>query len=195
MTSASVAHELLHTCNVYHHGDGDLKQALWVTAYDEQGKMRIYPAAWGTEPDGTQGTTFHRVEGAARIKLFLEDHPDAEIDPPADLQLASVSTVYIGMPHGQHSGVENCVMRYRVATVYPKGAPLEYFWVKGTERDIAQNDLCTGAQGYSINRPGRRPQPRYGDADGASQRGNCAGQILVNDAIIAPLRTGKTGKK
>lgn len=190
----TVAHELLHTCNVYHHGDGDVWHALWITEYDENRVISIYPAEWDSNPDGTPAKTAHPIPGGARIKLFTEDKPDREIDPPEWMQLAPGASVYIGMPHGQHSGVENCVMRYHVAAAYPKGPPNEYFWVAGTERKIPQNALCNGVQGYLVNRPGRKPMPRYGDADTSLKRGKCTEQILVNDAVPAPSRLGKGTK-
>ena len=80
-------------------------------------------------------------------------------------------------------------MRYDSAMAYPRGnSTTEFFWVYGDEIPYSYQHLCTGIQGYAFNRAGRKPQPRYFDADVNSKRGNCAAQVLVNDSIPAPAR-------
>ena len=46
--------------------------------------------------------------------------------------------------------------------------------------------ICSQTAGTGVNEKDREPQPRYGDA--APNRGNCASQVLVTDAVTAPTR-------
>ncbi len=103
----------------------------------------------------------------------------------ADLYKDSPGSFELGIRGGQHSGVEDCVMRYDIANTYKKdGEPnTRYYWFG---RELPGAQLCSQSTGTSINAPGRTPQPRYFDA--ARGRGNCKGQILVNDAINAQRR-------
>jgi len=72
-------------------------------------------------------------------------------------------------------------MRYAVAQAYPKADTNVRYWVKGDE--LKGIFLCISPVGTGVNAPGRSPQPRYGDADQTTNhpRGNCAGQLCVND--------------
>jgi hypothetical protein len=171
-----IAHELLHTVAVWHHGDTDavntwqiifggnrrylnteaqirdLTQSAWIRARSEQGVD--FAAAMQT------------VLQAAyrRYGLFMEEGP--------------LMPVYIGVKGGQHSGVEECLMRYESAMVYPdQAAPLESFYVAAPEPEIAGSILCDRAAGNSLNAE-RSPQPRYFNA----LRGNCIQQLCVNDS-------------
>jgi hypothetical protein len=168
---STVAHELLHCCNVYHHGELDGKQ-YWNASDDESS---IYPV--NVDQDGA---ATGRI-GFTRIKLFAESDPEHEIPTPALFKVGKPVPVWIGMPHGQHSGDEECVMRYDCAVAYPKNASAnEYFWVFGKEP--TGESLCHAPEGHDFNKVGRSPQPRYLDADQKRNRGRCAEQIDVNDA-------------
>jgi hypothetical protein len=46
--------------------------------------------------------------------------------------------------------------------------------------------LCSQTHGDGVNDASRTPQARYGDS--AAGRGDCAHQILVNDAVKAAAR-------
>lgn len=88
----------------------------------------------------------------------------------------------VGVERGEHSGHQDCVMRYSFAKFYEAKAAAQktlYVVTPGTERIGLQ--LCQAAAGTGINSPGRRPQSRYGDAGAGG--GNCAAQICPNDAI------------
>jgi hypothetical protein len=90
-------------------------------------------------------------------------------------------SAYLGKPQGQHSGEQDCVMRYYFAEFYPmNGKDDTYYQVTpGTER--IGIDICHAGTGTGINDFDRDPQSRYGDA--ATGEGDCFSQICPNDAI------------
>ena len=94
----------------------------------------------------------------------------------------------VGEPHGEHSGDQDCLMRYYFAEFYPvQGKDDAYYLVTpGTER--IGMEICHSRAGTGINapKPPNLPQSRYGDA--AGDAGKCFEQICPNDAI-APRTT------
>ena len=74
-------------------------------------------------------------------------------------------------------------MRYDESNAYvSKNDPnLRY-----TVRETTGYQICRRESGTGVNEAGRTPESRYGDA--APGRGNCAGQVLVNDAVEPPKR-------
>jgi hypothetical protein len=97
---------------------------------------------------------------------------DAIIQPPDRVSFI------VGKAGDEHSGDDQCVMRYYMASVYAaRGHPELFYYVPdGTEP--AGLKLCTSREGTGINGE-RFPQPRYGDAT----LGNCEHHICVNDAF------------
>lgn len=152
--ASSVAHELAHTCAVWHHGDSDDK-VTWrkVTRFEN-----------GVARDVLQ-------ENGQDITLLYES------GQPAPLGIGSNLT--IGVPQGQHSGNGDCIMRYFSAVAYRSQSD---FRVRYKVEEVKGINLCTSATGTGVNAAGRSPQPRYGDA--APNRGNCKGQICVNDRYM-----------
>ena len=157
----TVAHEILHCCNVYHHGeesDSTIKGVLWTKRadgiYDRGTKIRILnskgkdltpQALKGTWPQAGILVEWFRWQGAA-------------------------------------SGDTGCVMRYDMARVYtPQDEPDVRVVVTAAEEAIG-GGLCTSNEATGTNlKPGR-----FGPC--FTGRGNCKGQILVNDAKPAPGR-------
>lgn len=87
----------------------------------------------------------------------------------------------VGAWQGQGSGDTGCVMRYYFSEIYPKkGDPRTYYRVTAHSEPVGHH-ICRAADGTGINEPNRQPQSRYGPAD--VNRGNCLGQLCVNDAI------------
>jgi hypothetical protein len=68
----------------------------------------------------------------------------------------------VAVQNGQHSGVENCIMRYRTATVVERGGKFECY------SGGAQRELFCNAKG---------PNPLVGEAT----NGNCMSQICLSD--------------
>jgi hypothetical protein len=99
-----------------------------------------------------------------------------------------VGSRHLGRQHGQHSGAEDCVMRYDLADSYVSLANPAHRYVG--IKEIQGAGLDSTPEGSDVNLLNRLPQPRYGSA--AEGRGNCASQILVSDAVEAPDRGPKS---
>jgi hypothetical protein len=89
----------------------------------------------------------------------------------------------VGVEKGEHSGAEDCLMRYYFAKFYESKKPAtigskQYYLVdQGTERiGVA---ICRSGTGTGVNAAGHQPQSRYGDA----ANGDCFSQICPNDGI------------
>jgi hypothetical protein len=192
----TIAHELSHSVDVYHHGDID-GSAVW--AVDSSGNI--------TE----NGTTIYVKTEDQDPSVLMTTVPVANIFAPGK----SSKDVFVGNRNcstlftstvemnGQHSGDQSSIMRYPVAQAYiPAGFPKVRFWV----RETLGLELTDHPQGTGVNDPNRMingmPRVRYGDAysgvpnqgsgSPGTQRGNDSSQIDVNDthsAIIRPTQT------
>jgi hypothetical protein len=159
---STIAHELGHCCNVWHHGEVDER--------DEWFRDGAVPAAM--------------YEGNANpISVLLES--GARVRPEDLVAQGKVYKAYRGVWWGQHSGVEDCVMRYDCARCYaPRAQGIRYL-IEGDE--LTGATLCESSLGTGVNDRGRNtPEPRYGPA--AKGRGDCRHQLRVNDAGVPPAR-------
>ena len=156
------AHELLHTVNVWHHGKDDWDDQKWSV---QHGRL---------------------IEIGTRIQVFWESNTSIDRTPAWIAAIGEGRSIsrWIGQPQGQHSGAEDCLMRYHVSKAYPSSTDprVRYELL----REPVGDGLCTTGEGNGINARGHRPQPRYFSA--APKRGNCAAQIRVNDRGTAPVR-------
>jgi len=105
---------------------------------------------------------------------------------------------YVGAPHGQHSGNDQCLMRYHFSQAYPAAgqdpANANVFYVVAPGSEPLGVSLCDSADGTGINGPGHRPQPRYFDA--APGLGSCQNWVCVNDKyapVTSPLKPETIG--
>jgi hypothetical protein len=155
-----VAHELAHAVNVWHHGSTDPR---WTT--------------WTRERRGQRNVV---VEGWDEIDVRSEDGQRLQLDRP-ELGL------YVAAPHGEHSGSNECLMRYFGADAYRDNtnARLRY-WTRGAG-EAGGALLCRDSQGTGVNAPGRQPRPRHLDASLCA--GDCAHQVRVNDLGEPPRRS------
>ncbi len=170
----SVVHELLHCCSVWHHGESD--ETVWWHAETVGGTTRIYE--YGSE-DGVG----HPDKGVPRV-VYNEEKPD-EAYVPSDPFWATPHEIGLGNKQGQHSGYEDCVMRYSRADAYTVGDERYCLIWFGGER--AGQNVCTSPAGTGVNAPDHRPRCRYGDA--ADGRGDCIDKICVND-LYEPVPGG-----
>jgi hypothetical protein len=183
--AATLAHEMVHCCNVYHHGEKD-ETRYW---YQGLGTDQILEQATGLDSQGNvilTGTatpiTVKQENGAvvSAVGIFGGRKPERFVS--------------LGMPQGQHSGFEECLMRYDIAFAYPSSTTPNVRYLTGGEPVGVV--LCTSAAGSGVNAAGRSPQSRYGPAanatnggpDVVANRGNCAGQLRVNDLGNEPKR-------
>ena len=153
---ASVAHEIAHCCSVWHHGDCDPKKRVWLlNPLDNQN----YESAPESISDLVPIQPIDERGGPVTIPDF-----------PGSLD------VHLAVPQGQHSGDVNCFMHYRAATALRRDTSttrVKLDPLNPPPRSI----FCRSAQatGYNV-----APRNLFGNAH-APERGNCAGQICVND--------------
>ena len=160
---SSLAHELLHACNVFHHGDAPYSYT-WITR----------------QPDGRMLSSATNNGSGGSIQVLTEQNTSASYMFPVGTPVK----VVVGVPNDPHTGDDTCVMRYDDATGHAsRSSPSVLYYTPGEYAGFA---ICTSGAGTGINGADWQPQPRYGDA--ASGRGNCLGQILVNDGVAAPRR-------
>lgn len=190
----AVAHELAHATGVDHHGEGDGAGKFVVLRASEPGNttgqdglFRVlsgyYPIKIYDERTG-RDLTPELVQRALRIRqqaadVYAQEFPQGTT--PEQDRWSKVMILQVGVRQGEHSGAENCVMRYWLADAFLKtgDSPNLYLVPDGTEPVGFQ--LCDTTQGQDVNMPGRQPQPRYYDAAGG--RGRCKFWVCVNDAI------------
>ncbi len=181
-----VAHELLHTVDVWHHGDRDVFDGVtWAVRRD--------PVTGALLRDGAGNVAL--AEAGRPIEVFTEWGQRttpllAQLGvghPPVPGQPAHPGArVWLADEHGQHSGDDRCVMRYAVAQAYRReGAATERFWT-GALGEPVGTGICRTRLGTGINDAARLPRYRHGYADQASpvgrpRRGDCAHQIHVSD--------------
>jgi hypothetical protein len=203
--TATVAHELSHGVDVWHHGEYDRDSVKWYA--DQQGQV------WETKVD-QQGTFI--VGTAVAIQVFtelqdprtaiptglfalglLEDCPEMnDTCPPKTggigVNVANHVCSGIVKLGGQHSGDQDCYMRYDNAEAYiPSGYPNVRYYPVDEITGLHLTDKTTGTFVNDPSHPtGLGPLSRYGDANAAAKRGNCKSQIDVNDLTDPPRRDG-----
>jgi hypothetical protein len=163
--SSTVAHELLHGCSVWHHGRGDMGVRKFQAKTDAAGVKRIF--VFDVDDDG------NAVGTGTAIILYKET--GGAVDPDEPVALAGFK-LWVGSKQGQHSGDKDCVMRYDCAHVYLNSAGRYVGFGDPEEFGLS---LCANGQGTGVNEPGRKPEPRYGNA--TAGKGDCKKQICVND--------------
>jgi hypothetical protein len=200
-----VAHEFLHSVGVDHHGDGDLQTETFKfvppgspgnlsdTAIFQLNGVPAHILNETTNQD-LADLLWQKVQGAYTlcqgIVQFSVIVPNSIVEQCqyflTNAPVVFSPTYYIGMPHGQHSGNDQCVMRYFFAQVYPAAPPAQnVFYAVSAGSEPVGSGLCDSAAGTGVNDPDRTPQPRYFDAQAG--RGGCAFWICVSDNPNYPL--------
>jgi len=165
-----VAHELLHCCNVEHHGDTDPGKKT-IQSVEKPGggfEIRVFDQAEDGSCEG-EGTVIRLVKEVGDTLV-----PYSGREP----ELRRGYSVYVARKQGEHSGDVTCVMRWVIAEIYVNSAG-EY--VRFDDDEVIGQSLCTQTAGTGVNKAGRKPEPRYGDADMAKYRGKCKEKFCVND--------------
>lgn len=169
--AATLAHEMLHDCNVYHHGEVD-KIVEW----------QYVPGSPAQVVESDYGPITVMDENGQVIT------PDQGFPDPAHL---SKRKVWIGIDQGQHSGDEDCLMRYDCAFAYrAKTDPSVRYLARGESTGMG---FCVTAAGTGVNASSHRPQSRYSSTAPPGvgvedQRGKCKFQLRVNDLGESPKR-------
>ena len=176
--AVTLAHEMLHASNVYHHGQAD-EDVTWTL------KHRLL--------DRTPYIVESSLAGDAEVSVRTEQGREIGAD---SLFFAGAPTmeVWLGVDEGQHSGAWDCLMRYDVAVAYrSRRQPtlVRYFACDEPAGEV----LCSNIVGTGVNQAGRAPQSRYVNAaapDPAheiyAQRGRCDHQIRISDVGTEPKR-------
>ncbi len=162
--ASTVAHEILHTLSVDHHGETDLKERMWMRAVGDLGLMEI------KEYNVTKGVAYGPGQV---IRVMTEDGRELGANSRS---INLPQETYVAARGGQHSGHEDCLMRYSCADAYvsPTDSSVRYL----VTDEMTGLGLCRDPRGTGVNDPGRKPRPRHGNAGS----GNCYEQPCVNDA-------------
>jgi hypothetical protein len=185
----TTAHEMSHDVNIYHHGEKDTTEH-WFLVGDP-------PQLFAREVyfDDVSRQYVDVTSARMEITVMLED--GTVLSPRDVIAEGDVQRhVGIGENHGQHSGAEDCLMRYWVAHAYKSNSNPNVRYLSPGE--FRGTTLCTTANGTGVNESSRTPQSRYSSAatpaNGGPEgwvednRGNCFKQIRVNDIGEEPAR-------
>ncbi len=180
--AVTVAHELLHCCNVRHHGDKK-NEGTQTGIRFLSGKTLVKKNVPGI--DSTQVYMQFEREDYKNNYPMTPYWDDAQRTPilATDTLFKEDRVIHrtYAVQQGNHSGVEDCVMRYDVANVI-YGKDGNYYLIKkrpGTYAELTGTTLCNTSKGTGVNAFGFLPRSRYGDADAG--RGNCKAQVVIND--------------
>ncbi len=217
----AIAHELMHTVGVEEHGAGDGSASFTLVAPEDADNSlgRPYFALDGAMGKATElrnekghdlAAVFYPAFMAALTRWkdemrWLYMRPAAS---PGGLQLteeqftrigcaflrdAFTLTGQVGAERGEHSGSQDCIMRYHFARFYPFAGRRDafYFIAPGAER--IGFELCRSTAGTGVNAPAWVPQSRHGPA--ADGGGNCAAQICPNDLVPPRKPAFRAGMK
>jgi len=205
----AIAHELMHSVGAIHHGTGDGKiDFVFVAPENALSTVgRPYFAVSGHEgkPVELRDESKHDlaaetyVRYATALSAFAKFMRAPLIGNPGDpgypkmseadfLHLcdADVNELFnrsglVGAENGQHSGEQDCIMRYSFAKFYPMKKPSDGFYEIAAGAERVGSILCNSSEGTGVNDSGHYPQSRHGNA--ADEAGNCAAQISPNDAV------------
>ena len=86
---------------------------------------------------------------------------------------------YVGGPQRQHSGNDQCIMRYFFANAYQSTADSSIYYLSAAGTESVGISLCPTGSGTGVNATSHKPQSRYGNA--AKDRGACQSWVCVND--------------
>jgi hypothetical protein len=213
----AIAHELLHSVGVEHHGSGDYRQILgyvsprnpfnkvgrpYYTAsldapptvvLDEAGhdlatknyvdyvKLREFSDAALLERELAEGRGYIERNGAGYNGVTTpEQYANRNIEILIIFCFMHLDGT-VGVEHGEHSGNQDCLMRYYFAKFYEATGRKDTLYVATPGSERIGIDICHAGTGTGINAAGHRPQARYGNA--AAGEGDCFSQICPNDAI------------
>jgi len=131
-----------------------------------------------------EGAEYIKRNGASYNPLFStpEKYADFQIEILGVFCFMHINGI-VGIDHGEHSGAEDCLMRYYFAKYYESKKPAtignKQYYLIGEGTEHTGMEICHDKTGTGVNAPGHKPQSRYSDA----AHGDCASHICPNDAI------------
>ncbi len=221
----AVAHELLHSVGVEHHGEGDrqmvvgyvstrnplnkLGRPYYGTSVDAPIDLRTEEGEDVAARDVAEYEKFRKFNDFAQLDTYLKEgaayiqRNGADYNPLfgtpqayADFHI-EILLVYcfmhlkgiVGADQGEHSGAEDCLLRYYFAKFYegkePAAVGNKLYYLVGEGTEHVGREICRDGNGTGVNSPDHVPQSRYGNA----ANGDCFSQICPNDAV--PPRAAK----
>ncbi|WPB73003.1 hypothetical protein KYC5002_28550 [Archangium violaceum] len=170
-----IAHELGHTVNIYHHGEGGMAKLFHIFRSDGHQEESY------TVPITNPVRLTNVILSESGLQIY-DGNPNTQINP--EIRKVTLST----RQGNQFSGDEECFMRYNIVTSAAiNSSPTERYLIEKPEP--IGTTLCSSGAGKKFNLPTNKfpgEQSRHGSA--APNRGDCIHQILVNDAVTAPSR-------
>lgn len=162
----TVAHELGHTVNIPHHGEGGFRDAYWAL-----------------QPNGSFLETANSTTTTG-VPVILKLEGTGQVFSSSISTGVTLSTKLQGLA----SGDETCFMRYPVANAIERASEpgVRYFIMPNEPYGVT---LCLDGLGKDFNSnrtyPDGRPRPsRHGNA--AAGRGDCMHRTCVNDFHAHP---------
>jgi hypothetical protein len=166
----AVTHEILHCCNVAHHGDIDIGRVQWSLAgtdviekdVDDNGNIDPDKRRWRVIP---QANIRRELGGSVPVNR-LQDWLGTKGDQ-----------LYVARERGQHSGYQDCVMRYNVAGAFIRTGLENVRYVNRPTGELVGQSLCDQRLDTAVPSLRLPILNRYGDAT----NGFCRSQICIND--------------
>jgi hypothetical protein len=201
----AVAHELSHSVGVDHHGEGDPggtrftlagpndpRNTSGVPAFliggqsgivhllREETGQDIAPAMWAKLTAETTKVC-GQVSALYGPQLFSKN---CQAFVNGAVPIFTDLAFYVGKPQRQHSGNDQCIMRYFFANAYQSTANSSNYYLSAAGTESVGTSLCPSPSGTGVNATSHKPQSRYGNA--APNRGACQSWVCVNDKY-API--------
>jgi hypothetical protein len=173
----TISHELLHCCNVRHHGDVDKGMVSWTVKGDNLVETSL-DRNGNPIPDNTEiipltnllwkeGDTAY-VVSLEKLKSWLSEAKDAK---------EKNGQVWVANQGGQHSGYQDCVMRYKGAAAYIPRPDSKFRYLNPHTGELTGYSLCDQKEDSAVPSLQLPKVNRYGDASA----GYCRSQICIND--------------
>ncbi|MBN9662155.1 MAG: hypothetical protein J0H49_28420 [Acidobacteria bacterium] len=189
----AIAHELMHSVNVWHHGESDYTQSWRLklapgaevpTIYERySGAFLNVLDESGADAGGPMAAQLHAAFSNPNV-WPQKDVDHYYEDLKSDTGFSFLAFPLVGEKGGQHSGNDDCLMRYEYAVLAQSVSQPDTFYMLPEQRRGRQ--LCDSPVGTGNNDATRKPQSRHGDA--SPNRGGCRNMICVNDAHDHPAR-------
>ncbi|WP_147450236.1 hypothetical protein [Corallococcus carmarthensis] len=181
----TVAHELAHSANVPHHGEGGLLKVEWTTTVD--GSEIASTSEKVLDPSGY--ATGDIVEMIYSPSSFLQPKQPEAFAPKIQRFNVAARCAQDGT-QSVFSGAHDCLMRYSAQALIKPNPPgqrhIRHSLTDEHEEPLGLT-LCSTTEGTGFNGLGEN---RHGSA--ASGRGECIKKICVNDRHNHPKWFGGT---
>ncbi len=201
----AVAHELLHTVGVEHHGEGAGGKLFYVraaghpdnptsrTAFVSHSTGKVVRLLHETTRQDII-ETIRSVEERDQLAEFVRSNKQEFVTHWGGVETVAAQQEFFdrverdelyaeryieGRYGDQHSGDDQCVMRYSYAQIYQAIGNESLFYLVPPGSEPAGLQLCRSPEGTGVNLLGREPQSRYGPS--GQGLGDCFHKICVSD--------------